>query len=156
MSAQLAEAVTAAPDLVAYDAADYVHSRLGDTDRRLVDAQLKAAWLNGLGSGLVLLGVGLAVGAGEVIALGGPSGSGKSTLAMTLLGLIEPRSGVITLGGVDLKHCSGSDIRQRIGLLQQDGHIFSTSIREDLRIALPDATDDALWRRSNARAYATS
>ncbi len=73
--------------------------------------------------------------------MGGPSGCGKSTLAMTLLGLIEPVDGSITLGGVDL---SGLEVRRRIGLLQQDGHIFSTSIRENLRIARPDATEAEL------------
>ena len=77
---------------------------------------------------------------GDVLGIAGPSGSGKSTLAATLLKLIAPKGGEITVGGVDLTFLRGKDIRNRIGLMEQDSHIFDTSIRENLRIGKIDAT----------------
>lgn len=78
---------------------------------------------------------------GDIIGVTGRSGAGKSTLAMTLLKLIERRSGSITLGGVDLDHLSGRDVRSRIGMTGQDDVVFDTTIRENLKIADRDASD---------------
>lgn len=243
LAAELAESLEAAPDVIAYGATGLVKDEVHDTNRALARAQRRAAWSAGLGSSLVLLGVGTAVcliawsaaravdagqlkpvllavlvlapiallepldtitgieqqrqrvrssferlrdlrelrspvtepatpttlaagfglsvrdlrigwdgralaapvsfelPEGAVLAVNGPSGSGKSTLAATLLKLLAPVSGTVLLAGVDLADLAGQDVRHRIGLLQQDGHIFATTIRENLRIAKPDATD---------------
>ncbi|MEO6471540.1 MAG: thiol reductant ABC exporter subunit CydC [Aeromicrobium sp.] len=81
---------------------------------------------------------------GDVLGITGRSGSGKSTLACTLLKLISPKGGRIELGGGDIRFMRGLDVRSRIGLMEQDSHIFDTSIRENLRIGKPDASDDEL------------
>lgn len=81
---------------------------------------------------------------GGVMAIAGPSGSGKSTLAWTLLKLIGPQGGTVALGGADIDLMRGHDVRNRIGLMEQDTHIFDSSIRENLRIGNPRATDEEL------------
>lgn len=81
---------------------------------------------------------------GGVVAVAGPSGSGKSTLALTLARLVEPRGGSIRIGGVDVRDLAASDVRATVGYLGQDEVVFDTTLRENLRIADPDATDDDL------------
>jgi len=78
---------------------------------------------------------------GSLLSVTGPSGSGKSTLAMTLIRLLEPHAGAVWLGGVDLTRMRAVDVRRRIGYLGQDEIVFDTTIRENLRIAAPDASD---------------
>ncbi|MET0468212.1 MAG: ATP-binding cassette domain-containing protein, partial [Aeromicrobium sp.] len=77
-----------------------------------------------------------------VVAVAGPSGSGKSTLALTLARLVEPRRGVVRLGGTDVRDLAAVDVRSTVGYLGQDEIVFDTTIRENLRIADPTATDD--------------
>ncbi|PJJ56392.1 ATP-binding cassette subfamily C protein CydC [Mumia flava] len=81
---------------------------------------------------------------GATVLVTGPSGAGKSTLAAALLRLAAPRGGSITIGGVETSTMTGADVRARIGLLRQDEHVFDTSVRENLRIADPDADDERL------------
>ncbi|MET0928884.1 MAG: thiol reductant ABC exporter subunit CydC [Aeromicrobium sp.] len=89
-------------------------------------------------------GIDLDVREGDVVAVAGPSGSGKSTLALTLARLVEPRGGVIRLGGTDVRRLAAADVRSTIGYLGQDEIVFDTTIRENLRIAAPGASDDEL------------
>ncbi|HPU14335.1 MAG TPA: thiol reductant ABC exporter subunit CydC [Aeromicrobium sp.] len=81
---------------------------------------------------------------GGKIALTGPSGSGKSTMAYTLLRLIEPITGEMLLGGTSTGDLTAADVRTRIGYLGQDDMVFDTTIRENLRIADPQANDGTL------------
>ena len=95
----------------------------------------------------------LVVGPGEIVALVGPSGSGKSTLADLLVRFRDPQSGSITLDGIDLRALAQADVRRAIGLAGQGAHLFPTSIRENLRIARPGASDEELadaLRRAHA------
>lgn len=78
---------------------------------------------------------------GEVVAVTGPSGCGKSTLAHTLARLVEPRAGVVRLGGVDTTRLPSDVVRSTIGYLGQDEIVFDTTIRENLRIADPHASE---------------
>jgi ATP-binding cassette subfamily C protein CydC len=94
----------------------------------------------------VLRGVDLVVPAGSRVVVTGPSGSGKSTLAAVLLRFLEPRSGQLTLGGVDLTKLHGDQVRSVVGLLTQESHVFDTSIRENLLLAKPGASDLKLWK----------
>ncbi|MCL3837084.1 thiol reductant ABC exporter subunit CydC [Aeromicrobium duanguangcaii] len=84
------------------------------------------------------------VGEGEIIAVTGPSGVGKSTLAYALARLLPTWQGAIVLGGVPTRDLTAADVRRRVGYLGQDDAIFDTSVRENLRIAAPDADDDRL------------
>ncbi|MFD1827340.1 MULTISPECIES: thiol reductant ABC exporter subunit CydC [Mumia] len=81
---------------------------------------------------------------GAVVAVAGPSGSGKSTLAAVLLRLAAPRAGTITLGGTPIDTLTGEQVRRVVATLRQDEHVFDTTIRENLRIADPDADDATL------------
>jgi ATP-binding cassette subfamily C protein CydC len=89
-------------------------------------------------------GITFDVPSGAVIGIRGPSGAGKSTLAQTLARLVEPRGGQVLLAGTDVQVLAAADVRSRIGYLGQDEIVFDTSIRENLRIASPSASDDGL------------
>jgi thiol reductant ABC exporter CydC subunit len=82
--------------------------------------------------------------AGTSMVITGPSGSGKTTLAMLLLRFLDPAAGRILLGGTDITTLAGDDVRRVVGLCAQDAHIFDTTIRENLRLARPPASDDQL------------
>jgi ATP-binding cassette, subfamily C, bacterial CydC len=81
---------------------------------------------------------------GRRLALVGPTGSGKSTVASALLRLWEYEAGHITLGGHDLRAYRVEDVRDMIAMAPQRSHLFNTTVRENLRIANPDADDAAL------------
>jgi ATP-binding cassette, subfamily C, bacterial CydC len=92
----------------------------------------------------VLDGLDLDLAPGEIVALHGPSGSGKTSLASLLVRFRDPDAGAILLDGFDLREYAPADVRRTIGLAGQDAHLFPTSIRENLRIARPAASDDEL------------
>jgi thiol reductant ABC exporter CydC subunit len=79
------------------------------------------------------------------IALGGPSGTGKSTLSELLVRFVDPSAGVIRLGGIDLRELALDDVRRSVVLIAQDAHVFTTTVRENLRLAGREASDDELW-----------
>ncbi len=101
----------------------------------------------------VLNGVDLRIPYGQRLALVGPSGGGKSTIAMLLLRMYDPDQGSVTLAGVDLRHCRGAEIRRRFGVVPQDPFIFRSSLRQNLKVARPDA-DDAMLERACRQANA--
>ena len=81
---------------------------------------------------------------GRRVALTGPNGAGKSTVASVLLRFAEVTSGRVTLNGHDLASYSADEVRTRIGGCPQDPHIFDASLRDNLRLARPGATDEQL------------
>jgi ATP-binding cassette, subfamily C, bacterial CydC len=89
-------------------------------------------------------GVSLRLDPGRRVALLGPSGSGKTTVANLLLRFIDPEAGRVTLAGRDLREYRLEDVRRAIAVAGQDSHLFSTTIRENVRLARPEATDDEL------------
>ncbi|MEO1039843.1 MAG: thiol reductant ABC exporter subunit CydC [Pseudomonadota bacterium] len=82
---------------------------------------------------------------GARLALVGASGSGKSSLVKLLMRFYAPQSGVIRLGGADLTELSASDVRARLALVDQRAELLATTVRANLRLAAPDAQEDALW-----------
>lgn len=82
---------------------------------------------------------------GEMVALVGSSGAGKSTIAQLLARLYDVDQGAVRLNGVNVRDLTFAAIRQTIGMVTQDGHLFHDSIRDNLRLAKLDATDDELW-----------
>jgi ABC-type multidrug transport system fused ATPase/permease subunit len=83
---------------------------------------------------------------GEHVALVGASGAGKSTIAQLMVRFLDPESGRITLAGRDLRDYGQSDLRRLIVLAGQDSHLFSASIRDNVRLGRPDASDSDLER----------
>ena len=88
-----------------------------------------------------LRNVSLTLSEGTVTALVGPSGSGKSTLATLLARFNDPDSGSITLGGVDLRNIPTGQLYQNIGFVLQDPQLLRMSIRDNIALGRPDATD---------------
>ncbi|MFF6790505.1 thiol reductant ABC exporter subunit CydD [Streptomyces filamentosus] len=89
-------------------------------------------------------GFALTLEAGRRVAVVGASGSGKTTLAQVLLRFLDMESGTYRLGGVPAWELDGDDVRRFVGLCAQDAHLFDSSVRENLRLARPDADDGAL------------
>lgn len=92
----------------------------------------------------VLTDVDFAIPAGSRVAVVGPSGSGKSTLASLLVRFHEFHDGRITLGGTDLRDLRAADVRDAVAVVLQDDHLFDTTVRDNLLLAVPDADDDEL------------
>ncbi len=85
--------------------------------------------------------VSLVLEAGTRLALVGPTGAGKSTLAKLMARLYDPQSGSVQFGGVDLRRASMDDLRRRIVVIPQEGFLFDGTVRDNLLIAKPDATE---------------
>jgi ATP-binding cassette subfamily C protein CydC len=104
----------------------------------------------------VIDGLTLDIPYGQHVALTGRSGSGKSTLVNVLLRFWPVEAGRITIGGVDLTALAQSDARQVFGVMTQRTHLFNTTLRENIRIARPDATDaevEAAARQAHIHAF---
>ncbi len=94
----------------------------------------------------VLEDVRLIARAGTVTALIGPTGSGKSTLMALLLRLFDPERGAIEIDGIDLRGIRLASLRAGVAIALQENLLFAASVRENLRYAVPDASDDAVER----------
>ncbi len=95
-------------------------------------------------------GVSLDVPAGTSLALVGETGSGKSTIASLVARLHDPTGGRITIDGVDLRDVRLADLASIVGVVSQETYLLHTTIRENLRYAKPDATDDELVEAAKA------
>jgi ATP-binding cassette, subfamily B, bacterial len=82
---------------------------------------------------------------GQMIALVGSSGAGKSTIAQLIPRLYDVDSGAVKLAGMDVRDVSAESLRDTLGMVTQDGHLFHDSIRENLLLARPEASEDDLW-----------
>ncbi|MEU6999897.1 ABC transporter ATP-binding protein [Nonomuraea sp. NPDC046570] len=82
---------------------------------------------------------------GQMVALVGSSGAGKSTIAQLLPRLYDTDTGAIRLNGVDVRDLSADSIRDTLGMVTQDGHLFHDSIRANLLLARPEAAEEDLW-----------
>jgi ATP-binding cassette, subfamily B, bacterial len=91
-----------------------------------------------------LTGVTVTIRAGESVVIVGPSGSGKTTLLGLLLRLADPTSGSVTIDGHDLRDITQVSLRTQIGVVFQDSFLFDTTLRENIRLGKPEATDDEI------------
>lgn len=89
-----------------------------------------------------LIDVSLSVAPGERLALVGPTGAGKSTLAKLLSRLYDPTAGHVSFADIDLRLASTASLRERVVVVPQEGFLFGGTIRDNIRIARPGATDD--------------
>src|SRR5438876_906395 len=96
------------------------------------------------GEGEVLRGITFTVRPGSRVAVVGPSGSGKSTLVRLALRFLDPTEGAIRLDGQDIRKYALSDLRSVIGTVAQDTHLFNGTIRDNLLLARPEASDSEM------------
>jgi ATP-binding cassette, subfamily B, bacterial len=82
---------------------------------------------------------------GQMVALVGSSGAGKSTIAQLVPRLYDVDSGSVRLAGTDVRDLSADSIRAALGMVTQDGHLFHDSVRANLLLARPGATEEELW-----------
>ncbi|MEV0230865.1 ABC transporter ATP-binding protein [Nonomuraea sp. NPDC050786] len=105
----------------------------------------EVATLDSRGGVEVLHGVSFKAEPGQMVALVGSSGAGKSTVAQLLPRLYDVDSGSVRLGGVDVRDLTADSIRDTLGMVTQDGHLFHDTIRANLLLARPEASEDEIW-----------
>jgi len=117
----------------------------------------EVAELDHRGGDEVLHGISFRAEPGQMVALVGSSGAGKSTIASLVARLYDVdgggqersdsgiRSGGVRLGGVDVRDVTFASLKDTVGMVTQDGHLFHESIGANLRLAAPNATDEELW-----------
>ncbi|MFI0542726.1 ABC transporter ATP-binding protein [Streptomyces sp. WSLK1-3] len=119
----------------------------------------EVASLDTRGGAEVLHGVSFRAEPGQTIALVGSSGAGKSTVAQLLPRLYDVDEGAVRIGGVDVRDLSAGSLRATLGMVTQDGHLFHDTVRANLLLARPEATEAELWdalRRSRLDALVRS
>ncbi|WP_051723496.1 ABC transporter ATP-binding protein [Streptomyces albus] len=105
----------------------------------------EVAVLDTRGGTEVLHEVSFRVEPGRMVALVGSSGAGKSTIAQLLPRLYDVDSGAVRLSGTDVRDLTAESVRQTVGLVTQDGHLFHESVRANLLLARPEAGEEELW-----------
>ena len=104
----------------------------------------------------ILRGISLELPAGSTTAVVGPTGSGKSTLASLLPRLNEVSGGRVTVDGVDVREIAPEDLARIVGVVSQETYLIHASVRENLLLAAPNASDDQLWQALAAAQIADS
>jgi ABC-type multidrug transport system fused ATPase/permease subunit len=105
----------------------------------------EVAVLDDRGGEPVLHGISFTAQPGQLVALVGSSGAGKSTIASLVARLYDVDTGAVRLGGVDVRDLTFASLRDTVGMVTQDGHLFHESIRSNLWLADPTATEEQLW-----------
>ncbi len=108
------------------------------------DFELRGAAFSYDGENPALTVASLKIGAGERIAVLGRNGAGKSTLLQALSGLMQPVAGSVLLDGVELSHIDPVDVRRDVSLLTQNARLFHGTVRENLKLGAPLASDEQL------------
>jgi ATP-binding cassette, subfamily B, bacterial len=93
----------------------------------------------------VLAGLDFTVEPGQMVALVGPSGAGKSTTSMLVSRVYDVTGGSVLIGGVDVRDATLESLRDSVGVVTQDSHLFHETIADNLRYARPDATEEQMW-----------
>ncbi|WP_405654883.1 ABC transporter ATP-binding protein [Streptomyces sp. NBC_00019] len=119
----------------------------------------EVASLDTRGGDEVLKGISFRAEPGQTIALVGSSGAGKSTIAGLLPRLYDVDEGAVRIGGTDVRDLTAGSLRATLGMVTQDGHLFHDTVRANLLLARPEATEDELrdaLRRSRLEALVDS
>ena len=124
---------------------DDVHFSYPSPDKVSLASLEEVAKLDERGGVEVLHGVSFRAEPGQMLALVGSSGAGKSTIAQLIPRLYDVDGGAVRLGGVDVRDLTADSIRETLGMVTQDGHLFHESVRANLLIARPKASEDQLW-----------
>lgn len=130
------------PVSVQFDGVDFGYP---SADKVSLASLEEVAVLDTRGGAQVLHDVSFTAEPGQLVALVGSSGAGKSTIAQLLPRLYDTDGGTVRLSGVDVRDLDAKTIRQTLGMVTQDGHLFHESVRANLLLARPEATDEELW-----------
>ncbi|MEV6159628.1 ABC transporter ATP-binding protein [Nonomuraea sp. NPDC052129] len=124
---------------------DDVHFAYPAAEKVSLASLEEVAVLDSRGGVEVLHGVSFTAEPGQMVALVGSSGAGKSTIAQLLPRLYDADSGTVKIGGVDVRDLTADSIRDTLGMVTQDGHLFHETIRANLLLARPEADETELW-----------
>jgi ATP-binding cassette subfamily B protein len=138
-----AVAVPDGPVSVQFDAVEFAYPA---ADKVSLASLEEVATLDERGGEPVLHGVSFQAEPGQLVALVGSSGAGKSTIASLLPRLYDVDGGAVRLSGMDVRDLTFESLRGALGMVTQDGHLFHESIRDNLLLAAPGATEDELWQ----------
>ena len=127
---------------VEFDRVDFTYPRAEDVSLASLET---VARVESRDSGEVLHGVSFAAEPGQMIALVGPSGAGKTTITHLVARLYDVSGGTVRVGGTDVRDLTLQSLEDAVGYVTQDAHMFHDTIRENLRYAAPDATDEQIW-----------
>ena len=134
------EILSIAPDIADKPDAISVEEVKGDIEFRNVSFQYEEQ------TEKVLNQINLKVKAGEYVALVGPSGAGKTTLCSLIPRFYEVSQGAVLIDGIDVRDMKLDDLRNHIGIVQQDVYLFAGTIMDNIRYGKPDATDEEVVR----------
>ncbi|GAB09459.1 putative ABC transporter permease/ATP-binding protein [Gordonia araii NBRC 100433] len=137
-----ARPVPSAPLDVEFDEVSFAYP---SADRVSLASLEEVAVLDPRAGSQVLTDVSFRVPAGQTVALVGSSGAGKSTIAALVPRLYDVDAGAVRVGGVDVRELDAASLRRAVGMVTQDGHLFHDTVRANLTLGSPDATDDQLW-----------
>jgi ATP-binding cassette, subfamily B, bacterial len=124
---------------------DHVNFSYPAADKVSLASLEEVATLDKRGGVEVLHDLSFRIEPGQLVALVGSSGAGKSTIAQLVPRLYDVDSGTVRLSDVDVRDLSAESIRAALGMVTQDGHLFHESVRANLLLARPEATEDELW-----------
>ncbi|AZH83713.1 ABC transporter ATP-binding protein [Plantibacter sp. PA-3-X8] len=138
------DAVTVADGPVSVEFDD-VHFAYPSADKVSLASLEEVSTLDTRGGEEVLHGVSFRIEPGQTVALVGSSGAGKSTIAQLLSRLYDVDEGAVRLAGTDVRDVAFASMRHTLGMVTQDGHLFHETIRSNLRLARPEASEDEVW-----------